>query len=413
MKFPWRDGNRVCLLENGEAYYPRVFEAIRGARREVLIETFILFEDKVGEQLQAELIAAAQRGVRVELTVDGYGSATLSDEFVAAMTGAGVHVHMFDPRPRLLGCRTNMFRRMHRKLVVIDGHLAFVGGINFSADHLADFGPEAKQDYAMEVEGPVVNDIHRFVLAMQAPPGKIRQWWRHRAKPPAEVEASPPAGPARALFVVRDNHRHHRDIERHYLKAVHAARERVVIANAYFAPGYRLLRALRNAARRGVQVQLILQGQPDLAIARFGARIQYDYLMRGGVHILEYCSRPLHGKVALVDDEWTTVGSSNLDPLSLALNLEANLIVRDRTFNQTLYDNLQALSCAHCTEMNHLEFVRQSWWRMPLVSLGFHLLRHFPAWAGWLPGHTPKLARLRPHEQAGADADRSPQRGQP
>ena len=413
MKFSWRDGNRVDLLENGEAYFPRVFEAMRGAEVEVLVETFILFEDKVGEQLRAELIAAAQRGVRVELTVDGFGSASLSGEFIAAMTTAGVRVHMFDPQPRLLGLRTNMLRRMHRKLVVIDSRLAFVGGINFSADHLADFGPEAKQDYAMEVEGPVVQDIHRYALLMLQPRSKILRRWLQRTKPQVEAATGTPAGSARALFVVRDNRHHRKDIERHYLKAIRGARQRVVIATAYFAPSYRLLRAIRDAARRGVQVQLILQGEPDMAIVRFAARIQYDYLMGGGVHVLEYCRRPLHGKVALVDDEWTTVGSSNLDPLSLALNLEANLIVLDRAFNRTLYESLQALSCEHCTEMDHRELGRSAWWRMPLAFLGLRLLRYFPAWADWLPAHTPRLARLRPEAPAKADADRPPQRGQP
>ncbi|WP_312929721.1 cardiolipin synthase ClsB, partial [Stutzerimonas nitrititolerans] len=160
MKFHWRDGNRLQLLENGEEFFPRVFEAIREAKKEVLLETFIFFEDKVGIELQKALIAAAQRGASVDITVDGYGSADLSAEFVAAMTDVGIRIQMFDPRKRLLGKRVNLFRRLHRKIVVVDGEVAFIGGINFSADHLSDFGPGAKQDYALQVEGPVVHDIH-------------------------------------------------------------------------------------------------------------------------------------------------------------------------------------------------------------------------------------------------------------
>ncbi|MCG4455690.1 cardiolipin synthase ClsB [Pseudomonas sp. MMS21-TM103] len=404
MRFPWRAGNRLSLLINGEAFFPRVFEAIRAAEREVLIETFILFEDKVGSQLQGELIAAAERGVRVELTVDGYGSADLSSAFVTAMSEVGVRVHMFDPQPRLLGMRTNLFRRMHRKLVVIDDRQAFVGGINFSADHLADYGPEAKQDYAVEVEGPVVHDIRQFVLTMLAPPAKRRRGWRRRARatPGSQAADQAGAGSGQAQLVIRDNRQHRIDIEQQYLQAIRGARQRLLIANAYFFPGYRLLREIRHAAQRGVRVELILQGQPDMPIARFSARILYDYLLRGGVRILEYDSRPLHGKVALVDDEWATVGSSNLDPLSLSLNLEANLIIRDRTFNRQLFEHLQALASEHCQAISQAQLARWAFWRMPLVFLGFHLLRHFPAWVGWLPAHTPKLALLQPHEQAKA-----------
>ena len=403
MTFPWRAGNRLSLLINGEGFFPRVFAAIRAAERQVLIETFILFEDKVGSQLQAELIAAAARGVSVELTVDGFGSADLSGAFVTAMSEVGVRVHMFDPQPRLLGMRTNPFRRMHRKLVVIDGRQAFVGGINFSADHLADYGPEAKQDYAVEVEGPVVHDIQQFVLAMLAPTERRRGWLRRgRAKPDSQATAQEGAGSGQAQLTIRDNHKHRNDIEQQYLQAIRSARQRLLIANAYFFPGYRLLHEIRRAALRGVRVELILQGQPDMPIARFSARILYDYLLRGGVSILEYNCRPLHGKVALVDDEWATVGSSNLDPLSLSLNLEANLIIRDRTFNRQLFEHLQALASEHCQAISQAHLARWTFWRMPLVFLGFHLLRHFPAWTGWLPAHTPKLTLLQSHEQAKA-----------
>ena len=152
----WTGGNQVELLENGEAYFPAVFAAIDAAQHEVLVETFILFEDKVGMALHAALLRAAQRGVSVDLLVDGFGSADLGDEFVGALCDAGVRLRVFNPARRFLGIRFNVLRRMHRKLVVVDGRVAFVGGINFSADHLMDHGPEAKQDYAVAVRGPIV-----------------------------------------------------------------------------------------------------------------------------------------------------------------------------------------------------------------------------------------------------------------
>ena len=249
----WTTGNRVELLENGEQFFPRVFDAIRNAEREVIIETFILFEDKVGLALHEAMREAALRGVKVDLMVDGFGSPDLSDEFVQGLTHAGVRVRVFDPGRRVFGQRLNLFRRMHRKITVIDGRLAFVGGINFSADHLMDFGPKAKQDYAAELEGPIVSEIHRFVLHAIAVGNKGPGWFRRRlrAVPPP---ANDPVGQAEVQFLSRDNRRHTNDIERHYLAAIRAARQRIVIANAYFFPGYRVIKALRRAARRGVDV---------------------------------------------------------------------------------------------------------------------------------------------------------------
>ncbi|MCJ0973139.1 cardiolipin synthase ClsB [Pseudomonas sp. PS1] len=396
MNFHWRDGNRLQLLENGEEFFPAVFEAIANAKSEVLLETFIFFKDKVGSELQSVLIEAAQRGVSIDVTVDGYGSADLDGEFAAAMTRAGVRIHVFDPGKRLLGKRVNVFRRMHRKIVVVDGELAFIGGINFSADHLGDFGPAAKQDYAMQIEGPVVHDVHRFALAALAQGQTPRRWWHRRDRSHSNGYAGASRGEARALFVTRDNDSHRNDIEEHYLQAIRDARSRLLIANAYFFPGYRVLREIRNAARRGVRVRLILQGQPDMPIAKFGARMLYNYLMSDGVEIHEYCRRPLHGKVALVDYEWSTVGSSNLDPLSLSLNLEANLIIRDHSFNRLLHEKLDRLLHEDCRRIPLERIVRGYWWRAPLIFIIFHFLRHFPQLVGLFPAHRPRLELLDP-----------------
>lgn len=162
MKCTWKEGNRIELLENGENFYPAVYSAIEQAQQKVILETFIWFEDEVGRELHAVLLKAARRGVNIEVLLDGYGSPDLSDEFVNTLTSAGVVFRYYDPRPRLFGLRTNVFRRMHRKIVVIDNTVAFVGGINYSAEHVTSYGPEAKQDYAVRVEGPVVADILQF-----------------------------------------------------------------------------------------------------------------------------------------------------------------------------------------------------------------------------------------------------------
>ncbi|HEX7864672.1 MAG TPA: cardiolipin synthase ClsB [Variovorax sp.] len=402
----WIGGNRIGLLENGEEFFPRVFDAIRQARREVIVETFILFEDKVGLQLHAAMREAAQRGVKVDLMVDGFGSPDLSREFIEGLTSAGVKVRVFDPGRRFLGQRLNVFRRMHRKIVVVDGECAFVGGINYSADHLLDFGPMAKQDYSVELAGPVVGEIHQFVLraiALGALGGKGAGWFRRRLQQaPLADEKAQPAGTADAMFVTRDNRRHTNDIERQYRAAIRTARERIVIANAYFFPGYRLIKELRRAARRGVDVRLILQGEPDMPIVKTAASMLYHHLLHAGVRIYEYCDRPLHGKVALMDDRWSTVGSSNLDPLSLSLNLEANVVVRDTAFNSVLWERMDRLMQHSCKQVQAADLASEwSGWRLVRSFFVFHILRWYPALLGRLPRHVPRLAPAEATDLAG------------
>lgn len=388
----WTSGNRIRLLENGEEFFPRALEAIGRARTEILLETFILFEDRVGRELHAALVAAARRGVKVAVTVDGYGSPEFSAEFLKALRHAGVLFRMFDPSSRLFGMRTSIFRRLHRKVLSIDERLAFIGGINFSEEHLVATGPMAKQDYAVEIEGPLAVQIHHFARHI----GRVepRRWrFRRAARAGPQPQREEGVRGVRAAFICRDNERHRNDIEEQYLAAIRRAQHRVIIANAYFFPGLRILQALRNAAGRGVKVQLILQGEPDMPLVRTASHQLYDYLLRHGVEIYEYCKRPLHAKVALVDDDWSTVGSSNLDPLSLWFNLEANVLIDDRQFTDVLRANLERLQQHYCQRMPLPEGPRRIS-RLATVFIIFHLIRHFPRIAGWFPAHKPRIRPL-------------------
>ena len=390
LKVEWVSGNRVDLLENGDTYFPAVFDAIDAAQREVLIETFILFEDRVGRDLQQHLISAAARGVEVDLTVDGFGSPDLSDDFISALTDAGVRLHVYEPTPLVRHLKP--LRRLHRKIVVVDGRFAFIGGINFSEDHLESHGARAKQDYAVRIEGPVVDRIHRFARKTLAPVRRRLNIGRpalgedsQASSPGAVFEPQPSPGSTDVALVSRDNRRHRTDIERAYRMAIRTARDTVWIANAYFFPGYRLLRDLRRAASRGVKVQLILQSDPDVPIARTAGQLLYESLMKDGVTIHEYCRREMHGKVAIVDGVWTTVGSTNLDPLSLSLNLEANVLIRDAEFATTLQRRLQHLIENDCRQLKPHVLPRLTMWRYLMVSLAYHISRGFPRWLHVLP----------------------------
>jgi len=398
----WVPGNRITLLENGEGYFPRVFEAIAAAEHEVLIETFILFDDKVGRELQQALLRAAGRGAEVHVLVDGWGSPDLAPSYTRPLLDAGVRLRSFEPAKRLFGARINMLRRMHRKLVVVDGRYAFVGGINYSIDHLAEFGPLAKQDYAVEIEGPLVGQIQAFCRASLDTPEPIRRSWLQRWRESLDLDdvhgtfanGNGPAG-ARAAFVTRDNRANRTDIERHYRAALRSARERVLIANAYFFPGYRLLRDLRRAARRGVQVDLVLQGRPDLPWVQRASELLYGHLMRAGVRVHLYAERPLHAKVAVVDDRWATVGSSNLDPTSLSLNLEANVVVRDETFARQLRTQIEHLMQQRCerVQLPTPGRLRSAWIAVRSLVV-FHLMRRFSTWVRQSADGAPRVVPL-------------------
>jgi len=384
---------RIELLENGEEFFPRVCAAIAGARKEVLLETFILREDSVGRALQAALIKAARGGAKVTVTVDDFGSDSLTEAYVAPLRVAGVQFHRYAPAPTWCGVRTNLFRRLHRKLVCIDQRLAYVGGMNFCEDHLRSHAPISMQDYAAELEGPVVRDIRRLMRTTMARLGEapLKQLTQQVIQQPIERlrhRLMPLTQLAGTQLVVRDNALNRHEIERHYRAAIRTAQSEILIANAYFFPSYRLLHELAKAARRGVKVELILQGRPDIWLAQFAARNLYDYLMRAGVVIHEFIERPFHGKVAVIDRQWTTLGSSNLDPLSLALNLEANIISRDLGFAGELRQRLEVLIRKHCLRVEPRQYKPRFGGQL-LGGLVFHLLRRFPKWAGMLPGHTP------------------------
>ncbi|MDQ2077874.1 cardiolipin synthase ClsB [Marinimicrobium sp. ABcell2] len=384
----WTSGNTISLLENGDEFFPRMIEAIDSSQKEVLLETFILLDDPVGREVQKALLRAAARGVWVSVLVDGYGSHYLPQTFIDELRDAGIRFDIYHPQPRWLRVRTNIFRRMHRKLVVVDGAVAFIGGINLAHNHRSDFGPDFKQDYAAEIIGPGVAPIRAYIHeAIQHYSQSYVQFpeLRNDLKPAVK-------GEAKIRFLGRDNNKCKTNIENEYLKRVRASKHTIIMANPYFFPGYRLLKGLRDAARRGVKVCLLIQGKPGSPLAKFGARLLYDFLVESEVNVYEYWERQLHAKIAAFDDEWATIGSSNLDPLSLCLNLEANVFVRDRAFNSLIQSRIQAL-----IDQSYVRQIDQSWIRRRTMLKGFtsflvyHFLRHFPGLTGWVPPLSSKV----------------------
>jgi cardiolipin synthase len=353
------DGNRLTLLRSGTEYFPALAAAIGGARSEVYLETYIFADDPAGRMIEAALVAAAARGVRVHLVVDGFGARRFFGEVRARLEASAVQILVYRAEMASVARGRARLRRLHRKLAVVDGRIAFVGGINIIDDMNTPGHTPPRIDFAVAVEGPLAAVVRHRAEELW----RLVAWSSFERPAPA---VPPPAVPAaagfqRAALVVRDNFRHRSDIEDAYLGAIEHANEEVVIACAYFFPGRAFRRALVEAVARGVTVKLILQRRVEYVLLHYASRALYGYLLDSGVHIHEYSRSFLHAKVAVVDGRWATVGSSNIDPFSLLLAREANLVAEDRRFAQELRDALHAI-----IEKETLPVERLRWRKKPL-----------------------------------------------
>jgi cardiolipin synthase len=358
-------GNEVELLPGGDTLFPHMCRSIEQARSEIWLTTYIFHDDPSATSVAEALKAAAARGVQVRVVIDGFGSISSMSKVRAMFADSAVQLEVFRPLDRWYSwLQPGSLRRLHAKLCVCDAENAYVGGINLVDDRLDinhGWTEAPRLDFAVALRGPLALSVHATARAMWAR-AHLRRDWREEAR--GVVRSAKPVrkaldllgqlrsggksstqhdlqSPIRAAFIVRDNLRQRRAIERSYIEAISGAQRRVDIAVPYFYPGHGFRSALLRAARRGVQVRLLLQGKIDYRIAAMAARVLYEEMRSTGIRIYEYTPAFLHAKVAVVDDDWATVGSSNIDPLSLLLNLEANLVVRDAGFAQALADRFE------------------------------------------------------------------------
>lgn len=328
--------NHVTLLHCGAEFYPALIAAIDAARFELYLETYIFTLDLTGEEVKDALIRAASRGVNVHVITDWLGTGHRQSVILNQVLTAGQVQHrVFNSWFKRGVART------HRKICVVDRQVAFLGGLNINHDYISDDGfneplPAPRWDIAVRIRGPLVSTIHHDMQAqwlLLKGISLLHRWELFRERRRKGHTAG--EGPAMAAFVVRDNLRNRRTIQKAYLKALGTARKTAMLANPYFAPGRKLRDGLAAAAARGVQVTLLI-GVGQFRIQDAVAHSFYPKLLKSGVRIVEYRKTQLHGKVAVVDDEWSTVGSSNWDGLSLLINHEANVVVKDASFARAL-----------------------------------------------------------------------------
>ena len=381
-----RPGNHLTLLENGADYFPALIGAIDGARHEIHLESYIFQADTIGLSVAQALMGAARRGVVTRLLLDGFGTRDLPAALRAELRNAGVEVSFFRPEhgrlPMPLRRYRHRLRRMHRKLALVDARVAFVGGINIIDDLGGGKLTQPRLDYAVRIEGPLVADIHACAYRLW----RLLSWSRLGLRRGEGVWLKPIAdiaGEQRGEFVVRDNLRGRRGIEKAYLHAIRGARHEIFIANAYFLPGLRFRHALVEAAQRGVRVVLIMQGYTDHPLYRAASRALYRYFLENGVEVFECHLSELHAKVAVVDGKWATVGSSNIDPFSLLLAREANVVAHDRQFAETLLASLQGLVRQGGHRIHRLDWRRISWYVRFASWLAYGVVRGGMGLAGF------------------------------
>ncbi len=354
--------NDVTLLETGLELFPAMLDAIARAQFDIYFETYIFADDATGQAIVAALIAASQRGVRVRVLTDWWGTGHRQcTRLSLAFAEGGVRFRAFNPWFKRGVART------HRKITVVDREVAFVGGININDDWFCDYDPgqrldAPRWDFAVAVRGPLVATIHLEMQAQWARVGHLGLLKRIRMfREMRKIAPSDGGGPTHAAFVVRDSLRNRHTIQRAYLQAIGRAKKSVLLVNPYFAPGHKFRKALAVAGERGVEVKLLI-GVGEITLQDMVARSFYPKLIDAGVKVYEYRKTQLHAKVAVVDDDWSTVGSSNCDGLSLFLNQEANVVVKDADFAATMREHIEA-GIADGTPICHEDVEHVGWVR--------------------------------------------------
>ena len=332
-------GNQIELLKNGKEYFAAVIQSIKQAKQSIFVEAYIFSRDVTGEKILAALKAAAKKGIKVYLLLDGFGSRDLSQKTIDEIKASHIHLLFYHPKISPYQMKRISLRRLHRKMFLMDHKIAFVGGINIIDDMNVPNGKAPRIDYAAQLKGPVVPLISRSMVKLWK-----RVSWSH-----LENSNIPKYNPKKILeypngtklnFIERDNFRHRQDIEKTYLHAIQNAKHEILIANAYFIPGKKFERALIEASRRGVAVTLLLKGEMDYFLSN-ATRAFYGKFLKEGISIFEYTKSFMHSKVAVIDSTWSTVGSSNIDPFSLLLAREANIFIVDKSFASQLKKNIQ------------------------------------------------------------------------
>jgi cardiolipin synthase len=358
--------NRVRLIRGGADYFNLLEELIDQTTHSVYLQTYIYEADDTGLRVARALSRAANRGVYVHLLVDGYASQNLPKSFIKDLTNKGVHFRFFEP---LFKSRYFYFgRRLHHKVLVVDGHYGVVGGLNISNRYNDTVEQKGWLDWAIQVEGEAAKALYNICASRAISPWKLPGYMIRPAPaftPPTEV------CPVRVC--VNDWVRAKREVTRSYIEMLDQAQHQIIIMSSYFIPGRQIRRHLAKARLRGVRVRLILAGISDVAIAKHAERFMYRWLFKQGIEVFEYQRNVLHAKLSTYDRKWVTVGSYNVNEISEKASVELNLDVFDSAFASEIETRLVEIMMTKCKRITDEELNRR-----------FTLVQRFAQWGAYL-----------------------------
>jgi cardiolipin synthase len=338
--------NNVTLVRGGRPYFKALFELIDQAKTSIQLQVYILEEDSTGTDLANHLIVAANRGVKVQVLVDGYASRSLSSNFIKRMTNNNTQFRHFEP---LLKCEKFYFgRRLHHKILVADGIYALVGGINISDRYNDTPESSAWLDWAIKVKGEAAYELHKICNQFYAK--KETDKILLGENPPTEateINSNIPVRIRRNDWVKNKN-----DISATYMQMFKSAKKEIIIMSSYFLPGSFFKKNILKALDRGVTVKLILAGISDIGISKYAEKYLYRWAIRHGIEIYEYNTNILHGKIAVCDNKFVTVGSYNINDISALASVELNLDINDEKFATNVTQTLTKIINKECIKIN-------------------------------------------------------------
>lgn len=374
--------NSVLLIRGGKEYFDLLEKIINGAKDIIHLQVYIFNEDETGMRIAAALMAAARRDVQVYLMADGYASQSISTAFIQQLNDSGINFRFFEPVFK--GNNFYFGRRLHHKLVVVDNAIAMVGGINIS-NHYNDLPDNpAWLDFALYTSGDIVKEL--CVLCWKTWKGyKKITVIEPCIQPPQLLQNIPGVVDANVRMRRNDWVRRKNQISKTYFEMMMMADSHITILCSYFLPGSIMRKYIKRAVRRGVKIQVIMAGKSDLVVAKNAERFMYDWLLRNNVAIFEYQNNILHGKIAVCDGKWMTIGSYNVNDISAYASIELNLDVSNSSFAKRVETILQEIitnDCIPVTRESHVKaknMVNQffRWVSYELFRLGFNMFTFY------------------------------------
>lgn len=345
--------NKVKLIRGGADYFEALTELVNKATRSIHLQIYILDDDETGQQVANLLMNAAKRGVAVYLVVDGFASKNLSDAYIQQLRSAGVHFRFFEP---LLKSEHFYFgRRLHHKILVTDAWHSLVGGVNISNRYNDMEGQPAWLDWALLTEGPASVELFKVCIEVWSRPGKIRI----RKSLFHEIAAHQPAGHSPVRIRRNDWVKRKNQISRSYIDMLKKASSHVIIMSSYFLPGQVLRHQLSRAAKRKIEITVIVAEKSDVRLAKNAERYIYRWLLKRNIKLFEYTRSVLHGKMATRDNKWVTIGSYNVNDISAYASVELNLDVNDTTFATAVQKQLQQIITHDCVQVTEEIFLHK------------------------------------------------------